>query len=103
MICQRPDQILTTKCALNIQSTNDRCFTYCMYAVKHDLTTTAVRQSVYNEFDDLNVRGLKFPMAVCDISKFESQNTDFSINVYRLVKHKSLDKDRNGRRERIIW
>ena len=49
------------------------------------------------DLTNFNLDGLKFPLPVKQISKFEKQNSEFSVNVYALdeVKNKSRENKVN--------
>ena len=70
-----PDWISRKKAIINIRNTDDKCFLWCVLRYlnpkpKNDDRFTDLKQ---NE-NTLNTKGIKFPMKVKDITKFEALN-----------------------------
>lgn len=77
------------KAVLNIANFNDNlCFLYCLLAHLFPNKLHAQRPTVYpNNFHDyFNLTGIKFPMKLNNIAKFEHLNPTFSVNVFGIEK-----------------
>lgn len=69
---------------LNIRNTDNKCFLWCIVAKLHPRATTGhpERVSHYRPFEnELNFKGIKFPVSIQDIEKFEKLN-NISVNVF---------------------
>ena len=84
--------IQSKKATVNIKSKDDKNFLYCLSYVKKPVVENAHRPSHYTEeFNNFDISGIKFPVTLNQIEKFEQQNSDHSVNVF---KHdKKVDKD----------
>lgn len=69
---------------LNIHHFGTQCFLYCIAAALFPIATkNATNPRAYDRYlDRFNVKGLKFPMAIKNIGKFEKLNLQISVNVY---------------------
>ena len=78
-----PAVLKNKKAILNIKNGDDKCFVYCVLAVLHPVEKNAQRVQKYTDYvGQLNLRGLKFPLSVKQIPKFERQNEEISVNVF---------------------
>ena len=67
-----PSWVHMKKATLNIQNADDYCFLYCALAVSNYKSQHAERAAPYRRhMKDLNIEGLKFPLTVDQIPKFE--------------------------------
>ena len=84
--------IQSKKATVNIKNKDDKNFLYCLSYVKKPVVENAHRPSHYTEeLNNFDISGIKFPVTLNQIEKFEQQNPDFSVNVF---KHdKKVDKD----------
>ncbi len=84
-IVTQPIQVARTKAILNIQNKGtENCFELSILAHLHpvDRENNANRMSHYTPYlDELNMTGIKRPVALEQIPKFESQNLAIGINV----------------------
>ncbi|XP_030762209.1 uncharacterized protein LOC115887026 [Sitophilus oryzae] len=90
-----PKEIEAKKAVLNIQNTDQKCFVWSVLAAFHPIhwTQNANRVQNYQPFEqELDVRGIDFPISLKQISKFEQLN-NIPINVYGL--EKAYKHDRN--------
>ena len=80
---------------VNIKNDDDRCFLFCLSYVRNPPNSNVPNQPYHYKKDlvNFNVDGLKFPLPVKQIPKFENQNTDFSVNVYALDEIKTKSRD----------
>ena len=85
-----PSYIRNKKATVNIKNTDDRCFLFCLSYVRKPPNSNVPNRAFHYEKDlqNFNVDGLKFPLPIKQISKFENQNKDFSVNVYSVDEKK---------------
>src|ERR1043165_1410376 len=79
-----PAWLSKKKATLNIRNNDERCFLYCILAAAHyvGFKDHADRVTKYAPYlHELNVEGLTFPIEIGQIPIFETNNTDFSVNV----------------------
>ena len=90
-----PKYIQNKKAKVNIQNADELCFLYCLSYVRNPPNSNKPNRSNHYKKDlqNFNVDGLKFPLAVKQIPKFEAQNKEFSVNVYALDEIKSKTRD----------
>ena len=79
---------------VNIKNEDNKNFLYCLSYIRKPVMKDAQRPSHYTEeLNNFDISGIKFPVTLNQIEKFEQQNSDFSVNVF---KHdKKVDKDVN--------
>ena len=80
--------LLGKKAILNIKNSDDYCFLHCINAQYNRVSRYLI---YYPPIDNLNmnIRNLKFPLKLCDVSKFEAQNP-FSINVFEIDENNEI-------------
>ena len=72
-----PDFIMKKKSIINIQNKDNKCFLWCIPIQKDETRLTDIRK--YE--NDLNFKGIDFPVKLKDIPKFENQGINvFSVN-----------------------
>lgn len=79
-----PKDIQNRKAVLNIQNQDKYCFLWCIKAALYPgkKNTNPLRITSYKHLDSkFNFDGIRFPMALKDVHKFEKLN-DLTINVY---------------------
>ena len=76
-----PKVIKNRKACINIQNNDQKCFLWCVLAALHPTEDNFNRVSKYME-DEINMNGIKYPVKVKDITKFEKQNLLIAINVF---------------------
>ena len=87
-----PKFVQDKKATLNIKSKDDKNFLYCLSYVRNPVVEHAQRPSKYiKDLNNFDISGIKFPVTLNEIEKFEQQNPDFSVNVYKL--DKNVDKN----------
>ena len=79
-----PDWIMRKKAIINIRNTDDKCFLWCVLRYLNPKPKNDDRLSDLKEKEStLNTKGIKFPMKVKDIKKFEDLNPSIpGINVF---------------------
>ena len=87
-----PKYIQDKKATVNIKSKDTKNFLYCLSYVKKPVVENAQRPSHYTEeLNNFDISGIKFPVTLNQIEKFEQQNPDFSVNVFKLDKKKEIN------------
>ena len=82
-----PKYVQSKKATVNIKSKDDKNFLYCLSYIRKPVVKDAQRPSHYTEeLNNFDISGIKFPVTLNQIAKFEQQNPDFSVNVYKLDK-----------------
>ena len=81
---QLPDWIMRKKALLNIKNKDEKCFLWCVLRYLHPKGKNAELLTDLRQYENnLNTKGIKFPVRVKDISKFERLNPDLpGINVF---------------------
>ena len=79
-----PDWIMRKKALLNIKNKDEKCFLWCVLRYLHPKGKNAELLTDLRQYENsLNTKGIKFPVRVKDISKFEKLNSDLpGINVF---------------------
>ena len=80
-----PKKLEDKKAILNIQNDDEKCFLWSVLAALHPVHLKGQPRRVhhYKSFEqELNVNGIPFPTKVSEITKFERQNQNISINVF---------------------
>ena len=80
-----PKELKAKRGCLNIQNDDEKCFLWSMLALLHPVQHRdhPTRVLKYQEYEhEVNMSGIKYPVDIKDIGKFEHQN-NISVNVYR--------------------
>ena len=87
-----PKCIQSKNATVNIKNKDNKNFLYCLSYIRKPVVKNAQRPSHYTEeLNNFDISGIKFPITLNQIEKFEQPNPDFSVNVF---KHdKQVDKD----------
>ena len=87
-----PKHIQSKNATVNIKNKGDKNFLYCLSYVRKPVVKDAQRPSKYiRDLNNLYISGIKFPVTLNQIEKFEQQNPDFSVNVFKLDKKKEIN------------
>ena len=79
-----PKYVHSKKATVNIKSKDAKNFLYCLSYVRKPVVEHAQRPSQYTEdLNNFDICGIKFPVTLNQIDKFERQNPDFSVNVFK--------------------
>ncbi|KAK3107269.1 hypothetical protein FSP39_010803 [Pinctada imbricata] len=66
---------------INIQNQDEKCFVWCILAAMHPAKNHPERVSHYQSYErEVNMTGIRFPVTINDIPKFEKQN-NISVTV----------------------
>ncbi|XP_054713577.1 uncharacterized protein LOC129223038 [Uloborus diversus] len=77
-----PDKIKNKKAIINVKNEDNICFMWSILSAIHPVDKDPQRVLKYREFkNELNFKGIEFPVALTDITKFEKLN-NISVNVY---------------------
>ena len=98
-----PDIIMRKKAIINMENKDNKCFLWSILRYLHPIEKHKTRLTDIRKYEnDLNFRGIDFPVKLKGITKFENQNPDlpginvFSINdnnkIYPLRLQKDLQK-----------
>ena len=81
-----PDFIMRKKAIINTENKDDKCFLWCVLRYLHPKQSHEERLSDLRKYEnDLNFKGITFPVKVKDIQKFENQNPHLpGINVFSI-------------------
>ena len=79
-----PDFLMRKKTIINMENKDDKCFLWCVLRYLHPREKHSSRINDLREYEnDLNIKGIDFPIKVKDIQKFENQNQNLpGINVF---------------------
>ena len=78
-----PEFIMRKKAIINVENKDDKCFLWSLLRYLHPVKKNGSRiNDLKKHENDLNFKGIDFPMKVKDIQKFENQNPNLpGINV----------------------
>ena len=87
-----PDWIMRKKAIVSIRNRDNKCFLWSVLRYLHPREKNDSRLNDLKEYEkELNTKGIKFPVKIKDISKFESLNPDIpGINVFSVNENKKF-------------
>ena len=87
-----PDWIMRKKAIVNIRNNDEKCFLWCVLRYLHPRDKNDFRLTDLKQYENsLNTKGIKYPVKVKDISKFEKLNPDIpGINVFSVNENKKF-------------
>lgn len=78
-----PKYLKAKHAIVNIVNNDNMCFKWAILSALYPATSNPSRLSNYLRYgDELDFRGIDFPVRVKDIEKFENQNQTISVNVF---------------------
>lgn len=78
-----PKYLKHKQAIINVQNKDNECFKYAILSALFPAARNAQRVSQYKQYENvLNFTGITFPVDLKQITKFEMQNPEISINVY---------------------
>ena len=87
-----PREIMLKKAVINVRSMDNACFVWSVVAALYPVKSHVNRKSSYPDYTTvLNLEGIKFPVTLKQITKFELLN-DISINVF-------TERERGGKKD----
>ena len=87
-----PDWIMRKKAIVSIRNSGNKCFFWSVLRYLHPKEKNDSRLSDLKKYEnELNIKDIKFPVKIKDISKFESLNPDIpGINVFSVNESKTF-------------
>ena len=87
-----PDWIMRKKAIVNIRNNDEKCFLWCVLRYLHPRDKNDFRLTDLKQYENnLNTKGIRYPVKVKDISKFEKLNPDIpGINVFSVNENKKF-------------
>ena len=81
-----PDFLIRKKALINMENKDDKCCLWCVLRYLHPKQWHEERVADLREYEnDLNFKGIEFPVKAKDITKFENQNPNLpGINVFSI-------------------
>lgn len=79
-----PDVIRKKRAIINVKNSDNKCFLWSILSALHPAHYNVEKQSSYTKFQhefDEALKGLEFPLRLCDIPKFE-RKSGISVNVF---------------------
>ena len=85
-----PAYIKNKKATVNIKNDDEKCFLYSLSYVRKPPNSDNPNRAFHYKKDlqNFNSDGLKFPLPIKQIPKFENRNEDFSVNVFAVDEEK---------------
>ena len=82
-----PYEVIKSKSVLNIKNSDEKCFLWCVLAhLNPEVGPNANRVSHYEHLENsLDMDGIKYPVCINDIVKFEKKNSHVSVNVFGIA------------------
>ena len=78
-----PKFIAAKKAIINLKNEGDECFKWAITRALNSVQKTErISKKRREKSEVLNWDGLKFPVNLSDINKFENHNTSISVNVF---------------------
>ena len=78
-----PTYLKNKKAIINMKNQDDKCFLWCVLRVLNPVEKNKERidNNLKSKQDTLNMKGIKYPVSLRDIDRFESLNPNISITV----------------------
>ena len=78
-----PEKIVKKKAVINMKNEDDECFKWCVVRAMNSVENHPERitHNLRKQAEELNWKGIEFPMKVDKIKKFEKNNLKISIHV----------------------
>lgn len=89
-----PKSITNKHAVVNVKNDDNQCFRWAVLSALHPVKDNSERLSKYERFkNELNFENIQFPITLNDISVFENQNPNISINVYIIQKEYDINSE----------
>src|SRR6266496_3160721 len=97
-----PSYLAKKKAIINMKNDDDQCFKWCVTRALNpvDKDQEKVNENLKIQAEQLDWKGVKFPVDLCDIDRFENRNEGIGIHVFGFesqVYPLRLSKTRNSR------
>lgn len=90
-----PKSIKNKHAVINVKNNDNQCFKWAVLSALHPANDNCNRLSKYERFkNELNFDGIEFPVTLKDITIFEDQNPEISINVYIIQKEYDINTEK---------
>ena len=78
-----PEYLKNKKAIINMKNQDDKCFMWCVLRALNpkDKNAERVDKDLISKQDTLNMKGIKYPVSLRDIDRFDSLNPTISITV----------------------
>ena len=98
-----PDFIMRKKAIISMENKDEKCFLCSVLRYLHPVQKNAPRINDLREYEnDLNFKGIDFPVKLKDITKFENQNPDLpGINVFSVNDNNKIYSLKNNEKDPI--
>ena len=95
-----PGFLMRKKAIINMENIDNKCFLWSVLRYLHPKEKHSSRINDLRKYEnDLNFKGIDFPIRVKDIRKFENQNPDLpGINVFSVNEHNKIYPLRQSKR-----
>ena len=96
-----PDFIMRKKAIINIENKDNKCFLWSVLRYLHPKEKHSSRITDLRKHEnDLNFKGIDFPVKLKDITKFENQNPDLpGINVFSVNDNNKIYSLKNNEKD----
>ena len=83
MFIPLPRTLSMSNSILNVQNNDNKCFVHCVLASLHPAMNTPENVNHYIPYEhELNMNGIQYPMTLPQVSRFERQNCNMSVNIF---------------------
>ena len=78
-----PKELADKKAIINMKNKDNKCFMWCLKRAFNPINNHPERidKELMEKEDDLNMKGIEYPVSLKDIDRFEKQNPEISIMV----------------------
>ena len=101
-----PSFVAAKKAIINLKNEDDECFKWVITRVLNPVEKHSERIDIKlrEKSEVLNWEGLKFPVILSDINKFENRNSSISVNVfgYEQLIYPLIISEHNYKHESIV-
>ena len=96
-----PDFIMKKKSIINIENKDNKCFLCSILRYLHPIQKNETRLTDIRKYEnDLNFKGIDFPVKLKDIPKFENQNPNLpGINVFSVNDNNKIHPLRSNQKD----
>ena len=102
-----PKELATKKAIINLKNEDNKCFLWCVLRAFNPKANHRKRldKKLKEKENTLNMEGIKYPVSLQDLNKFENQNPTISITVFgyeRKIVYLLRNSDNTDREHNII-
>ena len=98
-----PEFIMRKKAIINMENKDEKCFLWSVLCFLHPVQKHSSRINDLRKYEnDLNFKGINFPVKLKDITKFENQNPSLpGINVFSVNDNNKIYTLKNNEKDPI--